>query len=169
MIVKHLEEVHPRLVASITRMTRDPYLAEEIAQETCIVLIKEFRKGTDFKKPVIVYATVVARRRVYSYWGLMRTRYERSTGDLLEDWNPCTSFPAEEDPTAGLRYLELLAAVRAAVGDEQQMKIWEMRHVWGLMGREIAELLNISQVQVSRNLKKAEGKAKCVNDRANEE
>ncbi|MFF9786379.1 sigma-70 family RNA polymerase sigma factor [Streptomyces nigrescens] len=160
MIVKHLEEIHPRLVKSVTRMTRDPYLAEDITQETCIVLIKELRKGTVFKKPVIVYATVVARRKVYSYWGLMRTRLERQTGDFLEEWDPCTSFAPEEDPTAGLEYLELLAAVRAAVGDEQQMTIWEMHHVWGLKGCEIAELLNISQAQVSRKLKKAEDKAK---------
>ncbi|MEU5301040.1 ECF-type sigma factor [Streptomyces noursei] len=56
----------------------------------------------------------------------------------------------------GLEYLELLESVKTAIADERQAAVWELTHVWGLKGIEIAELLEISSATVSRELAAAE-------------
>ncbi|MGW7364038.1 RNA polymerase sigma factor [Streptomyces sp. NPDC054841] len=150
-----LREIRPRVLRAVTRMTRDYHLAEDITQETCLAVFMEFKKGTVFQKPVIVFAMVVARNKVYSHFSLMRTRMEQPSGEFADSTAGMLCDRAD-----GLVYLELLAAVRAAIRDERQAKIWELKHVWGLKGTEIAAHFDISSATVTRELQRAEAKAK---------
>ncbi|MGG7569738.1 RNA polymerase sigma factor [Streptomyces sirii] len=150
-----LQTIEPRLIASVTRITHDYHLAQDITQEVCLAVFQEFRKGTKFEKPVIVFATVVARNKINSHYRRKHACLEQSYGDLPED-----SRLLGMDPTAGLEYLELLESVKAAIADERQAAVWELKHVWGLKGTEIAELLEISSATVSRELAEAEAKAR---------
>ncbi|MFE3411626.1 RNA polymerase sigma factor [Streptomyces mirabilis] len=79
-----LKEVHPRLLTVVMRMTRDYHLAHDVTQEACLAVIQEFRRGTVFRKPVIVYATVVARNKFLSELGRMRAQLERPSDELPE-------------------------------------------------------------------------------------
>ncbi|MFE4631407.1 sigma factor, partial [Streptomyces mirabilis] len=65
------------LLTVVMRMTRDYHLAHDVTQEACLAVIQEFRGGTVFRKPVIVYATVVARNKFLSELGRMRAQLER--------------------------------------------------------------------------------------------
>lgn len=159
-----LKEVHPRLLTVVMRMTRDYHLAHDVTQEACLAVIQEFRRGTVFRKPVIVFATVVARNKFLSELGRMRAQLERPSDELPEGGRPWPDTTAPHDITAGLEYLELLAAVKAAIRDERQATVWELTHVWGLKGIEIAALLKVSSATVSRDLEKAETKAKRISE-----
>lgn len=157
LIEAELKEVHPRLLRAVRRLTRDAVLAEDITQEACIAVILEFRKGTVFEQPVIVFATVVARNKLTSHYKRLRTRYEDPTAELPEGipWPGRPGSPAADRLTASLEFLELLAAVKAAIGHERPYTIWELTHVWGLSGVEIAAHLGVSPATVSKDLKKA--------------
>ncbi|GAA0480884.1 RNA polymerase sigma factor [Streptomyces stramineus] len=162
-LMEALRTIEPRLIASVTRITRDYHLAQDITQEVCIAVFREFRKGTTFDKPVIVFATAVARNKVRDHYR-KRASNETPFGDL-PDAPPL--FGA--DPVAGLEYLELLEAVKAAIADERQAAVWELKHVWGLKGTEIGDLLGISSATVSRELAEGEAKAKAEVRRGDEE
>ncbi|KPC61512.1 RNA polymerase sigma factor [Streptomyces chattanoogensis] len=153
-----LSSVVPRLISSVTRVTHDYHLAEDITQEVCIAVFQEFRKGTKFNKPVIVFATAVARNKLRDYWR------KSSSGERPYDEPPEHARQFSSSPVAGLEYLELLESVKAAIANERQAAVWELTHIWGLMGLEIAELLEISSATVSRELAAAEKKAKLCQD-----
>jgi RNA polymerase sigma factor (sigma-70 family) len=154
LIEAELKEVHPRLLRAVRRLTRNAALAEDITQEACIAVILEYRKGTVFEQPVIVFATVVARNKLKSHYKRLGTQNEDPTAELPEG-APWPARPAAHHLTASLEFLELLAAVKAAIGHERQYTIWELTHVWGLSGIEIAAHLNVSPATVSKDLKKA--------------
>ncbi|BDM71192.1 hypothetical protein HEK616_46790 [Streptomyces nigrescens] len=153
-LMEALRTVEPRLIASVTRVTHDYHLAQDITQEVCIAIFQEFRKGTRFEKPVLVFATVVARNKLRDHWR------KSSSGERPYDEPPEHGRRFGPDPVAGLEYLELLESVKAAIADERQAAVWELTHVWGLKGTEIAQLLEISSATVSRQLAAAEAKAK---------
>lgn len=158
-----LKEIHPRLIASVTRLCRDPELAKDITQDACLAVILEYRKGTVFQKPVIVFATVVARNKLNSHYRRLRTQLEMSTDQLPDGASPWAGAASPgHDPAASLEHLELLAAVRAAIAHERQCTVWELTHVWGLTGVEIAHELGLSPSQICKDLKKAEAKAKRI-------
>ncbi|MYT29147.1 MULTISPECIES: sigma-70 family RNA polymerase sigma factor [unclassified Streptomyces] len=150
-----LRTVVPRLISSVTRVTRDYHLAQDITQETCIAILQAFRRGTEFDKPVIVFATVVARNKLRDHWR------KASSGERLYDEPPEHARKFGPEPTIALEYLELLESVKTAIVDERQAAVWELTHVWGLKGIEIAELLEISSATVSRELAAAEAKARA--------
>ncbi|SHL46052.1 RNA polymerase sigma factor [Streptomyces yunnanensis] len=153
-----LRTIEPRLISSVTRITRDYHLAQDITQETCIAVLQEFRRGTKFEKPVIVFATVVARNKLRDHWR------KASSGERLYDEPPEHARQLGAGATVGLEYLELLESVKTAIANERQAAVWELTHVWGLKGVEIAELLEISSATVSRELAAAEAKARRCRD-----
>ncbi|MCE4941859.1 sigma-70 family RNA polymerase sigma factor [Streptomyces albulus] len=153
-----LRVIEPRLISSVTRVTRDYHLAQDITQETCIAVLQEFRRGTKFEKPIIVFATVVARNKLRDHWR------KASSSERLYDEPPEHARQLASAPAAGLEYLELLESVKTAISHERQAAVWELTHVWGLKGVEIAELLEVSSATVSRELAAAETKAKRCRD-----
>jgi RNA polymerase sigma factor (sigma-70 family) len=162
-IAEELRVVRPRLLKSIRRLTRDPELAEDLTQEACIAVILEFRKGTVFEQPVIVFATVVARHKFYSHLRRFRTQREHPSDDLeVLGGRPWPYSGDDDSPSASLEYMELLAAVSAAVDHDRQYTVWELTHAWGLRGVEIAAALDISPATVCKDLKKAEAKARKI-------
>ncbi|MFF2468519.1 RNA polymerase sigma factor [Streptomyces mirabilis] len=105
-----LKEVHPRLLTVVMRMTRDYHLAHDVTQETCLAVIQEFRRGTVFRKPVIVYATVVARNKFLSElgrcghnWNGPRTSSRRAAGRGRTPQLPTTSPRAWNTSNCWLR------------------------------------------------------------------
>jgi RNA polymerase sigma factor (sigma-70 family) len=105
-----------------------------------------------------VFATTVARNKLRDHWRKSSST-ERPYDEPPEQ--PAQFAPA---PVAGLEYLELLESVKAAIADERQAAVWELTHIWGLKGIEIAALLEISSATVSRDLAAAETKAKRCRD-----
>ncbi|MFE6686377.1 RNA polymerase sigma factor [Streptomyces sp. NPDC057743] len=158
LMAEALRAIEPRLISSITRVTHDYHLAQDITQETCIAVLQEFRRGTKFQKPIIVFATVVARNKLRDHWR------KASSGERLYDEPPEGARQFATGLSAGLEYLELLEAVKTAIADERQSAVWELTHVWGLKGIEIAAQLEISSATVSRELAAAEAKAKRCRD-----
>ncbi|MBV2156459.1 RNA polymerase sigma factor [Kitasatospora sp. SUK 42] len=163
----HLEELVrdllPRLVTSLREMTHDEQTAENIAARTCMVVINEVRKGTVFHRPVIAYATTVARRMAIDHWRSAAARREEPVAEIPEGSRPATARdPGPDDPGARLEFEELLRIVHKAIGDQRQARIWELHHIWLWKGTEIAETLGISASTVSRELKRANERARTA-------
>ncbi|AEW98636.1 RNA polymerase sigma factor [Streptantibioticus cattleyicolor] len=158
-----LKQVYPRVLRAVARMSRDHHLAEEITQDVAVAMFKEVLAGRAFRRPPIVFAVTVARNRVRSEFRRRRRAAELPTDDFPEGAEPWPPRPRDPDPTtAAARYLDLLAEVEAAIGDERRFRIWELHVVWDLKGFEIAEALGMSAPTVSRELRRAVEKARRI-------
>lgn len=156
-----LREIRPSLVRTVFRISRDHCLAEDMAQEGCIAVIQAFRSGENFRNP-LAYATTATRNALNSYFRLLRTKMEKPTEEFPEFASPWPRSRDEYNPAASLEYLEMLAAVEKAIGNDRQFFVWEHTHVWGFTGVEIAEELSISTATVSKDLTKATKKASKI-------
>ncbi|MFF1907665.1 RNA polymerase sigma factor [Kitasatospora sp. NPDC058218] len=158
-----VRELQPRLVTSLREITPDEQVAENIAARTCMVVINEVRKGTVFHKPVIAYATTVARRMAIDHWRSAAVRREEPVAVVPEGSRHAAAREPDPDaanPGARLEFEELLLIVRKEIGDDRRARIWELRHIWLWTGAEIAEALRISASTVSRELRRADEKAR---------
>ncbi|MER5355026.1 sigma-70 family RNA polymerase sigma factor [Kitasatospora sp. NPDC002551] len=158
-----VRDLLPRLVTSLREMTHDEQTAESIAAKACMVVINEVRKGTVFHRPVIAYATTVARRMAIDHWRSAPVRREEPVAEIPEGSRPATAGdPGDNQPGARLEFEELLRIVHKAIGDQRQARIWELHHIWLWKGAEIAETLGISASTVSRELKRANERARTA-------
>ncbi|WP_395296630.1 RNA polymerase sigma factor [Kitasatospora hibisci] len=160
-----IRQLLPRLVTSLREMTPDEQVAENVAARACMVVINEVRKGTVFHRPVIAYATTVARRMAIDHWRSAAVRREEPVAEVPEGSRHATARDPDPDaanPGARLEFEELMRIVRKAIDDERQARIWELHHIWLWKGSEIAEALRISPSTVSRELKRADEKARAA-------
>ncbi|MFE6866454.1 RNA polymerase sigma factor [Kitasatospora sp. NPDC057692] len=112
---------------------------------------------------MIAYATTVARRLAIDHWRSAAVRREEPVPEIPDGSRPATAGePGDGHPGARLEFEELLRIVRKASGDQRQARIWELHHIWLWKGTEIAETLGISASTVSRELRRANERARSA-------
>ncbi|WP_405535987.1 sigma-70 family RNA polymerase sigma factor [Streptomyces sp. NBC_00075] len=143
----------------LRRALRDRQLADDYTQETHLRTIRKIASGEPFPGPPIAYAMTIARNLVIDH-SRRKSSKEHPVGEFNElgaTWPP---RPYDADPTsASTRFVALLGEVKDAIGDDLEFQVWELSVVWDQQGVEIADILKISEAQVSRKLKAARLKA----------
>ncbi|KOX03451.1 RNA polymerase sigma factor [Streptomyces sp. NRRL B-3648] len=154
-----MEEQLAEVLATVTpvaqrvaaRMLWDLHLRQDAVQETQIAAYRMVVVGPPFPDRLSSWAVTVAVRKCIDVVRRQGSANIVPMADLPEGGPPPGGSPHEHDPTRDLQDEELLERLRVALHHERRFRVLKLWICEDRNGREIAEVLGISEATVSRD------------------
>ena len=152
-----VRKYRPQLVCMLIKLTQDPHRAEDIAQETLIVVIEKLRNGA-IRKPDLLTSFIYSTAR-YIYYGWLRKLDNQV--ELREGMDDVIS--PETEPETAIQGYEDLAVVHELIGQlpvQRDREVLSRHYIYDQTKPEICEALELSLNHYDRVISRARSRLK---------